>query len=400
MAFARIAGILPSAALLRPMTVAAFFLGASSAASAAGCGQPLEPGRHEFSISSTDAVRSGVYFVPSSYTGRDKVPLVFDFHGSNSSPNGQMTRSSWDKVAEKEGFIVVALQGSLPGNFQNTYAWNVPLVTKVEGGLDEVGFISSALSQVKQDFCVDPSRIYASGYSGGGRMLSHYICSGHGEFAAAGFVHSLRAGAPVEVEGKWLPDPATCSPARPISIMAFAGEKDNANPYAGGGKPYWQYGFKTAIRRWSELAGCNGGAKLESAGGVTYGLYDTCKNGARIASYVFAEGTHAWPKPSATEKVLAANADATAGLVKVAVANEPSFNPSVDPAQRMWEFFQKADRSDVVATVVPAAAAATSSCAAGTASAVEGADAQGNTCSSNQQPGAARRSGQGAKGAL
>ena len=33
-----------------------------------------------------------------------------------------------------------------------------------------------------------------SGYSGGGRMLSQYICNGFGDFAAAGFVMGLRAG--------------------------------------------------------------------------------------------------------------------------------------------------------------------------------------------------------------
>ncbi len=372
----------------------------AGAALAAGCGQALEPGRHEFSIQSTDAVRSGVVFVPSSYTSEEKLPVVFDFHGSDSNPNGQLNRSSWDKVAEKNGFLVVALQGSLPGNFEGTHAWNVPLVTQKEGGLDEVGFISSAVAQVKRELCVDPAHIYASGYSGGGRMLSHFICSGHSDFAAAGFVHSLRAGAPVEVEGSWRPDPTSCSPARPISIIAFAGEKDTANPYAGGGKPYWQYGFKTALQRWSELDGCSGSAKVETVSGVTYGVYDTCKSGARIASYVFADGTHAWPKPSATENVIAANADAQAGLVKVAAVAEPSFNPSVDPAERMWEFFQKADRSDVVATAVPAAAMADGTCAIATTGAGGGAEAQGTTCSSNKQPSEARRSGQGAKGAL
>ncbi|MCJ8519686.1 polyhydroxybutyrate depolymerase [Pseudorhizobium tarimense] len=372
----------------------------SGVAAAAGCGTSLPAGRYDLSVQSTDAIRSGVVFVPSSYTGKEKLPVVFDFHGSDSNPDGQLKRSSWDKVAEKNGFVVVALQGSLAGHYPGTHAWNVPLVTTAEGGLDEVGFITSALTQVKRDLCVDPGRIYASGYSGGGRMLSHYICSGHSDFAAAGFVHSLRAGAPVEVEGSWRPDPKSCSPARPISIMAFAGQKDTANPYAGGGKPYWQYGFKTAIQRWSELDGCSGSAKIETVGGVTYGTYDTCKNGARIASYVFADGTHAWPKPSATENVLAANAEAQAGLAKVATSSKPSFDPRVDPAERMWDFFQKADKASLVATAAPAAAMAGAPCAAATTSDEPDADLRGTTCSSISQPIEKRRSGQGAKGAL
>jgi polyhydroxybutyrate depolymerase len=386
-----------TAALTRLITVGAFFLGAGSAF--ADCGQPLQPGRHDFSVQSSDATRSGVYFVPSSYTGEKKVPVVFDFHGSHSHPEGQLKRSSWDKVAEREGFIVVALQGSLPGSFDGTYAWNVPLVTNEKGGLNEIAFIKSAVQAIEDKACLDRSRIYASGYSGGGRMLSQFICGGNDEFAAAGFVHSLRAGAPVQVDGQWKPDTVACAPKRPMSIIAFAGEKDGANPYAGGGKAYWQYGFKTAVQRWSELDGCTGDATTEKAGDVTRRLYDTCKAGARIATYVYANGGHSWPKAGdATRDVMAAANGSATGVVKVAAVQKASFNPDVDPAQRMWEFFQKADKSDLVATAAPVAAKAGEVCAATINGASDSADLQGATCSSQQIN--ARRSGQGAKGAL
>jgi Poly(3-hydroxybutyrate) depolymerase len=397
MAFARIDGFPGSAALARLIAAGAFFLGAN-AALADGCGQPIQPGRHEFSIQSDDAVRSGVYFVPSSYAGDKKVPVVFDFHGSHSNPVGQLKRSSWDKVAEKEGFIVVALQGSLAGAFQGTHAWNVPLVTTQEGGLDEIAFIEAAVRTIEETACVDRRRIYASGYSGGGRMLSQYICSGRGDFAAAGFVHSLRAGAPVEVDGQWKPDAATCTPARPMSIIAFAGEKDDANPYDGGGKPYWQYGFKTALQRWGELNGCTGDAVSRTAGDVTQRLYDTCKAGARIAAYSYANGTHAWPKTAPAEGVMAAASSSAsqAGIVEVSsAAKTPSFDPSVDPAPRMWEFFLKADKANVVAEASPAVVKTGTAVASGCD---VNAGAQGTTCSS--QPNDVRRSGQGVRDAL
>ncbi len=397
MAFARINGIPGSRALVWLFAGGAFFVGAN-AALADGCGQPIQPGPHEFTVQSTDAVRTGVYFVPSSYSGTDKVPVVFDFHGSHSNPAGQLKRSSWDKVAEKEGFIVVALQGSLAGAYEGTHAWNVPLVTTQEGGLDEVDFISAAINTIEETACVDRNRIYASGYSGGGRMLSQYICSGHDEFAAAGFVHSLRAGAPVNIDGQWKPDPATCAPARPMSIIAFAGEKDDANPYAGGGKPYWHYGFLTALQRWSRMDGCTGDAVTNTVGDVTQRLYDTCKAGARIAAYVYANGTHAWPNTAPAEGMMAAASasSAKAGVVQVASAGKPpAFDPSVDPAFRMWEFFLKADKANVVAEALPAVAKS------GTAVASDcgrTGDIQETNCSS--QPNTTRRSGQGVRDAL
>lgn len=401
MDLACVAGTSSNAALTCMIAVGAFFLAASGAH--AGCGQSMEPGRHPMIVEAGGVARSAVYFVPSSYTGKDKVPVVFDFHGSNSNPDGQLNRSSWDKVAEENGFIVVAPQGSLSGKFTGTYAWNVPFVTAQEGGLDEIAFIQQALRTVKEEFCVDPARIYASGYSGGGRMLSAYLCAGRDDFSAVGFVHSLRAGRPVEIDGKWGPDAENCSPAKPISIIAFAGEKDDANPYAGGGKPYWQYGFKTAIQRWTELDGCKGNGEPKTVENVTFSLYSTCKNGARIASYVFANGTHAWPKPApATEAVMAAAKQGAASVTKVVAvtAAKPAFDANIDPASRMWEFFGKADSTDVIATAVPAKVSTGAASGTGVASDCgTQTDLQGNTCSSSQ-PTDMRRSGQEGQDAL
>jgi polyhydroxybutyrate depolymerase len=388
-------------ALVRLTATGAAILGAAAVAQAAGCGTPLDSGYHDVTVSVGDQVRHGVSYIPPSYDGTRKMAVVFDLHGSNSFPRGQMLRSSWDKVAGREGFIVFAPQGSLDGSMPGTYAWNVPGVTSREGGKDEVAFIRAAVEKVKQDYCVDPARIFASGYSGGGRMLSAYLCSGADDFAAAGFVNSLRVGVPVESgDGRWAPDPSTCTPAKPISIMAFAGIKDEANPYAGGGKPYWQYGFKTALQRWTQLDGCKGNGTVETADGVTFGLYDTCRSGVRIATYEFANGSHDWPKPSSKAAVIAAASDGkAAGVMKVSTANKPGFNPNVDPAPRMWDFFRKADATDLVATAAPPATKVNGSVCGEGASVTD--TVEGTTCSSTiSQPTDQRRSGLGAKGAL
>lgn len=392
-------------------------LGAETAAQAAGCGEPMAAGRHPISFDVNGTTRYGEYFIPSSYTGKDKVAVVFDFHGSNSNPDGQLDRSSWDKVAQKNGFIAVALQGSLAGKVNGTFGWNVPFVevaksilpSGAQGGQDEIAFISDAVHEVQQQFCVDPNRIFASGYSGGGRMLSAYICSGGEGFAGAGFVNSLRAGRPIEVDGKWGPEAANCNPAKPVSIMAFAGLKDQQNPYLGGGNAYWQYGFKTAVQRWMDLDGCKGTSDAQTVDDVTYSTYGTCKSGARIASFVFANGTHDWPRPRpATVAVMAAAKDGAVGIAKVltVAAGKPSFDATnVDPASRMWDFFRKSDSTDVVATVVPAKVsidAKGGNATSGTAVASDcanQAEIEGTSCTSSQSN-IMRRSGQGVRGAL
>ncbi|MBT9369472.1 PHB depolymerase family esterase [Rhizobium sp. CSW-27] len=397
-------GQFPRRAFARLVVTGSLLFGGAVAASA-GCGVPQQTGYRDVTLQVDGAMRQGVAYLPSGYTGQKKMAVVFDFHGSNSFPRAQMQRSSWDKVAEREGFIVFAPQGSLSGSAAGTFAWNVPGVTFREGGLDEVAFIKAAVERVKEDYCVDPERIYASGYSGGGRMLSAYLCAGTEDFAGAGFVNSLRAGLPAERrDGRWMPDATSCKPARPVSIMAFHGVKDEANPYAGGGKAYWQYGFRAALQRWTELDGCKGKAVAETAGGVTFSLYDACGKGARIAAFEFAEGTHDWPRPQPNAGVMAAASRTdTAGVVQVSATRKPGFDPNIDPAARMWDFFRRADQPNVVATANSPQPALKVVAGCGEAATIdqnaEGQSAEGMTCS-NSKPAEPRRSGLGAKDAL
>ena len=344
--------------LVRPLrTIAAGFVvltTMSAAASASMCGQSMEPGRHAFSLMSEGSERAGVYFVPSSYDGQKKLPVVFDFHGSNSNPTGQLDRSGWDKLGEREGFIVVALQGSLDGEQSGTHAWNVPGVTTRPGGLDEVGFIRDAVSMVKDKLCVDDEHFYGSGYSGGGRMLSQYLCTGSNDFAAAGFVASLRAGLPREQNGSWAPDSASCTPAKPLSIIAFAGLKDPANPYQGGGKPYWQYGGETALKRWAEMDGCKGSVKSKTGDRVTFNSYDVCKGGARIHSYLIDGWDHAWPRSAMKAEVISASAVVNRSKPSADAPRKPTGEMArqVDAADRMWDFFRNTEGQLVVDAAV------------------------------------------------
>ncbi len=356
-----------AARLIRILAIGLAIVAAAGAtASASTCGQGtgpgMEPGRHDFSILSNGEKRQGVYFVPPAYDGNTPLPVVFDFHGSNSNPHGQLERSGWDRLGERNGLLVVALQGSLNGELPGTHAWNVPGVTTRPGGLDEVGFIRDAIAMVKGRFCVDEERFYGSGYSGGGRMLSQFICNGSADFTAAGFVASLRAGYPQESDGKWGPDAASCSPARPMSIIAFAGLKDPANPYQGGGKAYWQYGGETALKRWAEMDGCKGGVKSRAGQTFTVNSYDVCKGGARIHSYVIDNWDHAWPRASMKAEVLAASAVLTR---KPGGEQTPKAEPAVerkmptgevartvDAAERMWDFFRNTEGQMVVDAVV------------------------------------------------
>ncbi|ATN35281.1 polyhydroxybutyrate depolymerase [Rhizobium sp. ACO-34A] len=349
-----------STGIVRLVVSGLFFLAAGvGSALAAGCGASFPAGRHDLSLDINGQTRSAVYFIPSNYSGKRKVPVVFDFHGSNSNPDGQMNRSQWDEVAEREGFIVMALQGSLSGEFKGTNAWNVPGVTKAEG-LDEGAFIRTAVHYATETFCVDPARIYASGYSGGGRMLSQYVCDGYGDFAAAGFVMGLRAGYPEQEDGVWRPRKASCHPAKPVSIIAFSGLKDDVNPFGGGGKAYWQYGGEVALKRWAELDGCDPHPRSEKGETATFSAYYGCKAGTSVISYVIKDADHSWPGDRVRFRLAGAQGE------KIR---------EVDATGRMWDFFRNSG-GELLAGVPQKTA-----CPADKTTAGKEAGVQGKTCS-------------------
>jgi polyhydroxybutyrate depolymerase len=336
-----------------------FLYGLSAgAAEAAGCGIDIEAGQHRLTFQSGGVTREAVYVIPSTYSGKKKVPLVLDFHGSNSNPAVQLKRSHWDEVAEREGFVVMALAGSLKGELPNTHAWNVPGVTDGEGA-DESLAIRDAVKLAKETLCIDATKIYASGYSGGGRMLSQYICNGYGDFAAAGFVMGLRAGTPVEENGVWLPRRESCQPSRPVSIIAFSGMKDHVNPFDGGGKAYWRYGGEVALNRWAELNGCEARAQSETGASADVTRYLGCRAGTSVISYVIANADHAWP--------------ARTVLFQLASAGDNTIR-EVDATGRMWDFFRTSSGDLMAGNTVGA------SCTDGQTTASTQNGGQGKTC--------------------
>ncbi|MBB3948833.1 extracellular catalytic domain type 1 short-chain-length polyhydroxyalkanoate depolymerase [Aureimonas jatrophae] len=287
-------------ALLAATLVAA--TGIATAAHARGCGTEQPAGRYAMDVASGGQTRTVAYYVPSSYDPSRPAPLVVDFHGSTSTAGEQLDRSEWERVAEREGFVVAAPQGLVAGAKPDTFSWSIPGVSK-PGGPDDMTFIKDAIAAVKTKLCVDDARVYGTGFSGGGRVLSQFICDGNDAFAAAGFVVGLRAGYPKETDGRWAPDAATCKPARPIPIVTISGLRDKTNPFEGGGQPYWQYGAQAALDRWVELDRCTGEPAVAQTGAVTKTTYASCAGASRITSFVIADAGHTWPSSTALLKI-------------------------------------------------------------------------------------------------
>ncbi len=246
----------------------------------------------------TIGARSMLIRLPAGFDPAKRHPLLFVLHGSNGTGAGVLARSGLAATADRHGFIIAAPNGAIPAS--SGYAWNIPGVTTVTGRLpnaddpDDVAFITAAAEKLVAQACVDASRVYATGISGGGRMASWLACVAADRFAAIAPVVGLRAGNPLRGQpGK--PDPATCRPARPVPVITFAGDQDTTNPIAGGGAPYWQYPMRQALERWATINGCARARETFRISSHVYEeRYSGCRAQAEVVAQVTEGGGHEW----------------------------------------------------------------------------------------------------------
>lgn len=229
---------------------------------------------------------------------RGPLPLVLLLHGSGGDGAAQLAQSKLEATSDKHGFLLAAPDAGIPTG--KGFAWNIPGVPTVTGKIpgpedpDDVAYLLAAIDWLTAQGCVDPRRIYVTGLSGGGRMSSWLGCVAADRFAAIAPVVGLRAGNPLTGNPR-VPDSATCRPARPVPVIAFAGDADRTNPIEGGGAGYWQYTMATALTRWADLDQCHTGPLQRDLDVKTYEVrYADCRAGAEVMARVTRGAGHVW----------------------------------------------------------------------------------------------------------
>ena len=138
------------------------------------------PDSGEKQISVGGTTRKYNIYVPSSYPTDRKVPLVIRYHGLGGNGGSEITSTGYRKVADSEGFILVAPSGA-PGSAGG--AWNVGTCC-TSSPVDDVAFAKAIIAAVKKVANIDNERIYATGFSMGGGMTHYLACHASDVFAA------------------------------------------------------------------------------------------------------------------------------------------------------------------------------------------------------------------------
>ena len=240
------------------------------------CELPHATGDAQARLESGQRDRAYRLFVPTSYDGGTRLSLVLDLHGSGGSPAGQARTSGFEAVAEREGFAVATLQAE-------GAIWNVPVRNDRP---DDIAYVADVIDHVAAGVCIDLTRVYVTGFSGGGRMTSLVGCKLGARVAAIAPVAGLR----------W---PAPCE-GRAIPVLTFHGLADPQNPYAGhaeGRGAAWLESVPEALAGWAGHNGCDVDVILEDpAGPLSTMRYEGCDDGAEVQMIRIDGLGHTWTK--------------------------------------------------------------------------------------------------------
>jgi polyhydroxybutyrate depolymerase len=237
----------------------------------------LTPGNQNKTING----RSYILHVPDAYKGDKPVPLVVDMHGITGDGNGQMNGTSYKAKTDPEGVITAYPTGS-QGPMGN--AWDIgPCCSEA----DDIGFLRALVEDVKKSACIDPKRVYATGFSMGGGMSHYSACHMADVFAAV---------APAAFD-LLQENQGDCKPARPISVISFRSTGDPIVKYNGGpnemvqGMPLTWLGAEGTHKKWAEINECTGSpVQNEPANGCS--TYSNCKAGVKVTLCTTQGGNH------------------------------------------------------------------------------------------------------------
>ena len=279
----------------------------------------LTRGEGIYEYAGQQVTRKFYYYIPSTYTEGERLPLMLSLHGSGSNATMQLNEGRWTEYAEQEGFIVVApestaihldgkisSEGKLPYEIGRSDAsflrWAaVPTDPCAQLGVDDVGYLCDLIDLFVDGGYADAARVYSSGLSHGAFMSLRLALEMPEKLAGIGVVAGLLY---ADFDRVQLPET--------VKVVLIHGTADTIVPF--GGMKYDSDGDGTADYLWAyssdETAdwfrmqyGMEGepavsplpDADPEDGTTITRRAYAD-KNGTElVVQYVVDGGGHTWP---------------------------------------------------------------------------------------------------------
>lgn len=268
-----------------------------------GCGRPLPEGIEadksvDLTINSSSGLSPRGYrlHLPKGYDTNTKVPVIFSFHGRGKTAESQEALSQFSNATYGFEGISVYPEGAPLDNAKGTQQFQGD--PDFPSSVNDVTFTLELLDELEKTYCVDKSRVYATGKSNGGGFTGLLACDAEATKRIAAFAPV--SGAMYLEADQQLPP---CNPSRnPIPFMEFHGFKDTTIPYEGGTNTRGNAnstGVITWIHDWVKRDGfeidanetsylCSGNQKV-----TRYSWDET------VIHYNYTNLFHNWPSPFA-----------------------------------------------------------------------------------------------------
>ena len=211
------------------------------------------------------------------------LPLMYAFQGGDAEgPFEQQAR--FDALTQSESMIMVYVDGLVVGN--NEGAWQL---NTTDTSTHDIELLDAILAEVSTQYCVDRTRVYATGYSLGSMFTYEVACQMNDRVAA---IASVAGTMPVS--------PGACTRSAPIAIMHVHGDADATIPYASewDWKAWDSVGtmkdVPSLVGFWRDWNDCENTANATTDDGQ-HTIHNQCAGGVRVEHHRLAGRDHWWP---------------------------------------------------------------------------------------------------------
>lgn len=310
-------------------------LGAAASVLGAQAQGRLAAGTHTIDVTVAGTKRSYIVHLPRQVSAGTPLPLMLAFHGGGGEAAGFAAYAGLDRVADREGFVVVYPYGSgvLP---RRLLTWNAGECCgyAMTRHIDDVGFAIAVIDDVARRTAIDSTRVYATGHSNGA-MMAYRLAAERAD----------RIAAIAPVAGAY--DLASFKPSRPVAVLDIHSVDDPRALYDGGmGPPFPGTNVRSSHRpvaegldRWRTRNGCAATTRVAEtksgrspAGAVqtaTRLVWDGCDAAAPVEHWKLTGAGHGWPGNAGT------------------ALREELIGPAttvIDAAEEAWKFVSRVRR--------------------------------------------------------